>query len=114
MVVYTRDCLVFSPNDAIIDTLIQNLSKIFHLEDQGDIQDFLEIHITHSLEQKSISMMQPGLIELQSEIALSTTKSEYIALSMATHDLLPIHHLLEELTTHSLLPFPIPTSFQGS
>lgn len=61
--VYTRDCLIFSPNDAIIDTLIQNLSKNFYLEDQGDIQDFLEIHMTHSLEQKSISMMQPGLIE---------------------------------------------------
>ncbi len=63
MVVYTNDCLIFTPNHAIIDTLIPDLSKKYHLENQGDIQDFLATRITLNLEQKSISMMQPGLIE---------------------------------------------------
>lgn len=35
--------------------------------------------------------------KLQSEIALSTTKSEYIALSMATRELIPIRRLLQEI-----------------
>jgi len=40
--------------------------------------------------------------KLQSEIALSTTEAEYIALSMASRDLLPLHHLVTELHTHGL------------
>ena len=36
--------------------------------------------------------------KLQSEIALSTTEAEYIALSMCLHDLLPMHTLLSELS----------------
>jgi hypothetical protein len=45
--------------------------------------------------------------KLQNEIILSTTESEYIALSMATRDLLPIRPVLEELNKHSLVHFPL-------
>jgi hypothetical protein len=35
--------------------------------------------------------------KLQTEIALSTTEAEYLALSMVTRDLLPMHLLLPEI-----------------
>ncbi len=44
--------------------------------------------------------------KLQSEIALSTTESEYIALSMATRELLPLRRLLQEIHHHSLITLP--------
>jgi len=252
LVVYTDDCLIFSPSGSIIDTIIKNLSDTYLLEDQGNVQDYLGIWIVQDPTTKSISMTQSGLIEsvindvgltsssngkttpadsilypdpdgaprqdpwhyrsiigklnfiaqntrpdisfavhqcarfslnptllhelaikriiryliytrdkglilqptkdlhldmyvdadfvgmwhrhhsalrdnvpsrtgyiitfcgcpihwvskLQSEIALSTTESEYLALSMATRDLLPIRHLLQELHHHSLIHFP--------
>ena len=37
--------------------------------------------------------------KLQSEIALSTTEAEYIALSMATRQLIPLRRIMEEITT---------------
>jgi hypothetical protein len=49
--------------------------------------------------------------KLQSEIALSTTEAEYIALSMATRELLPLHRILQEITQHSLVHLPLPTQF---
>ena len=36
---------------------------------------------------------------MQTEIALSTSKAEYIALSQSMRDLIPIRSILEELTT---------------
>jgi hypothetical protein len=41
--------------------------------------------------------------KLQAKIALSTTESEYIALSMATRDLLPLCCLLLEIHTHGIM-----------
>jgi hypothetical protein len=63
LVVYTDDCLIFSPSDSIIDDLIKNLSDTYLLEDQGDVQDYLGIHIFKDPSTKSISMTQTGLIE---------------------------------------------------
>jgi hypothetical protein len=50
--------------------------------------------------------------KLQSEIAISTTESEYIALSMASHELLPIRQLIAELHKHgpTLVPLDHPFS----
>jgi hypothetical protein len=48
--------------------------------------------------------------KLQTEIALSSTEKEYIALSMATRDLLPLHHLLLDITTHSFIHLPLTTT----
>jgi hypothetical protein len=46
--------------------------------------------------------------KLQSEIALSTTEAEYIALSTTTRELLPLHGILQELSTNS--PFASTTA----
>jgi hypothetical protein len=63
MVVYTDDCLLFAKHDDTIDNLIKNLSTTYLLEDQGDVHDYLGIHITKDSTSKTISMTQPGLIE---------------------------------------------------
>jgi len=48
--------------------------------------------------------------KLQSEIALSTTESEYIALSTATRELLPLRRVLHDILTHSFIHLPTHTS----
>ncbi len=47
--------------------------------------------------------------KLQSEIALSTTEAEYIALSTAIRELLPLHRILWDLILHSPLKPLFPT-----
>jgi len=64
LIVYTDDCIIFSREDATIDALLCNLSQTFLLEDQGSVHDYLGIRITKDPHNKSISMTQPGLIEL--------------------------------------------------
>lgn len=49
--------------------------------------------------------------KLQSEIALSSTESEYIALSMATRELLPLRRILLEINQHSLTKIPLQDHF---
>lgn len=49
--------------------------------------------------------------KLQSEIALSTTESEYIALSMASRELLPLRRLVLKLHKHGLFATPLDTHF---
>jgi hypothetical protein len=44
---------------------------------------------------------------LQTEVALSTAESEYIALSMATRELLPLRHLVLEIHKNSLINTPL-------
>jgi hypothetical protein len=43
---------------------------------------------------------------LQTEIALSTTESEYIALSTATRDIIPLRCILSDIATYSFISFP--------
>lgn len=45
--------------------------------------------------------------KLQSEIALSNTESKYLALSMATRDLLPLRRILEEIHKYSMVQVPL-------
>jgi hypothetical protein len=66
IVVYTDDCLFFANNDAIIDDLCKCLSTEFLLTDEGNVENFLGIKITHKLEDDqsvTISMTQTGLID---------------------------------------------------
>jgi hypothetical protein len=49
--------------------------------------------------------------KLQSEIALSTTESEYITLSMVTRDLLPLRHLLAEIHQNGIVKIPLQYHF---
>lgn len=48
--------------------------------------------------------------KLQTEITLSTTESEYITLSSATRDLLPLRQILQDLDTYSFVSIPKQTS----
>jgi hypothetical protein len=56
--------------------------------------------------------------KLQSEIALSTTEAEYIALSTATRELIPICRILQELSTASpyatTTPLPPSTIYEDN
>jgi hypothetical protein len=63
MVVYTDDCLIFTPSETIINDLISSLSESYCLEDQGDLHDYLGIHIEKDKSSGHITMSQPGLIE---------------------------------------------------
>ena len=47
LVVYTDDCLMFAHDNSIIDDLCKCLSTKFLLKDEGDIEGFLGIQITH-------------------------------------------------------------------
>jgi hypothetical protein len=44
--------------------------------------------------------------KLQFEIALSTTESEYIALSSATRELLPLRRILQDIVSHTFIKLP--------
>ncbi len=48
--------------------------------------------------------------KLETEIVLSTIESEYIALSTATCELLPLWHLLEDIATFSFITLPTVSS----
>jgi len=49
--------------------------------------------------------------KLQTEIALSTTESEYIALSMAARELIPLQQIVMELHKHSLVSLPLDSPY---
>jgi hypothetical protein len=63
LIINTNDCIIFSKEDSIIDTLLQHLSTFFILEDQGSIQVYLGMQITKDTVTKRIFMTQPGLIQ---------------------------------------------------
>ena len=47
--------------------------------------------------------------QLQPHIALSSSESEYIGLSCALREAIPIMHLLQEMAHHNLVPKPLPS-----
>lgn len=49
--------------------------------------------------------------KLQNEIALSTTESEYIALSMATRELIPLRRLVTEIHQNGLISSPLQDTY---
>jgi hypothetical protein len=55
--------LIFSKESSTIDQLIKSLSKIFLLQDEGDVSAFLGVQIQKDKTTKTISPTQPGLIE---------------------------------------------------
>ena len=64
---YTGDCLIFADSDKTINLLCESLSSDFLLKDEGDIEDFLGVCISKSVNKADNSipytMMQPGVIE---------------------------------------------------
>jgi hypothetical protein len=63
LLVYVDDCLIFSPTNDTIDTLIQSLSKKFLLQDEGNVSAFLGVQVATDSTTKTITLSQPGLIE---------------------------------------------------
>ncbi len=78
MVVYTDDCLIFAKKNSTIDNLINSLSELYLLKDQGSVSDYLGIRITKENTTKSIHMPQAGLIEslLNDSNLLSCSKTK--------------------------------------
>jgi hypothetical protein len=79
---YTDDCCIFAHDDAIIDKLIQDLrDDSFLLKDEGDIEDFLGIHIERTVDDDGgieISMTQTGLIDsIIEDLGLNTTETKH-------------------------------------
>jgi hypothetical protein len=61
ILLYVDDCLIFTPDDSIIDATIQDLSQSYLIGDQGSVQDFLGLRITTD-EKGTITLQQEGLI----------------------------------------------------
>jgi len=61
LVVYVDDCLLFSKEGAILDTLITSLQQEFILTVEGDVGAFLGIDVKRHNDGK-LELLQPGLI----------------------------------------------------
>ena len=65
MVLYMDDCCVFAHDSSVIQEVISDLDQDFVLKDEGDIEDFLGIHVSKSVgpnNSTKIEMTQSGLI----------------------------------------------------
>ena len=63
IVLYTDDCLIFTKDEKVRKSLLSSLSEEFILEDEGDIENFLGIHIERDPKNGTIIMTQTGLID---------------------------------------------------
>lgn len=62
LLVYTDDCIIFDTESAKnIDKLIHELQQHFHIEDEGDVQEYLGVQVKKE-EDGSIHLNQPHLI----------------------------------------------------
>jgi hypothetical protein len=61
-VVYTDDGILFDPSELTIQNRIKDIQKYFEIEIQGNLQDYLGIHIKHHND-GTIIMSQPHLID---------------------------------------------------
>lgn len=61
--VYVNDCLIFASDDMTIEKLLDQLSGIFHLHDEGDVSAFLGVQLHKDTTTKTIALTQPGLIK---------------------------------------------------
>jgi hypothetical protein len=62
IVLYVDDCLLFAPDDATIDTIVNTLSQTFCIGSQGSIQDFLGLRLTTDSD-GALHLKQEGLIQ---------------------------------------------------
>jgi hypothetical protein len=63
MVVYVDDCLLFGPTDKDVLDTINELKQHFLLDDEGEVKNFLGIHVARDPKSRTITLTQPGLIE---------------------------------------------------
>ena len=75
LVVYIDDCILFSPNNSLIDETIKKLCDAkFNIEDQGTVNDFLGIKVER-FPDGTIRLTQPNLIEsILQDLGLQNTE----------------------------------------
>jgi histone deacetylase 1/2 len=57
------DCLLFAPEQMMLDNVISDLSKRYILQNEGDVSAYLGIQVTKDPKAKTITLSQPGLIK---------------------------------------------------
>ncbi len=62
LIIYVDDCIIFTPKKSEADALVNELDREFNIEDEGDVTNYLGIHITRPKE-GTIKMTQPALIK---------------------------------------------------
>ena len=60
--IYVNDMLLFSKTKHKIDNILEKLQETFMLSDEGDVSNYLGIHVTCKND-GSIKLMQPHLIQ---------------------------------------------------
>ncbi len=66
-IVFIDDCLLFSPSDHVLDTLIASLQEDFKLTHDGDVGAYLGVNIKHHSD-GSLELMQPSLIQKSNSV----------------------------------------------
>ena len=61
--VYVDDCIGLCRRRSSLDTLVADLSSIFILTDEGDINEYLGLKIHRDLQRGTFTLTQPGLIK---------------------------------------------------
>jgi hypothetical protein len=59
--VYTNDRIFASPDSKEVDKAINDMKKLFNIDDQGDLKDYLSINV-EKLPNGDIKLTQPHLI----------------------------------------------------
>jgi len=79
LLVYTNDCLILSPSTQQIQFVIESLQQTFLTKDEREVKDFLGICISQDLQNGTITIIQPGLINsVLQNLGLLSTKSEKV------------------------------------
>jgi len=78
LVVYVDDCLIFAQHDDTINALIKALSADFLLQDEGDVNTFLGVQIHKDESTKTITLMQPSLIQQVLQDGRSNSRSRVV------------------------------------
>jgi beta-xylosidase len=119
-----KHSFISTPLDPVFSHSMTNSLKATQIfEDNASYADFAGLWHRDFDELRDCSLSCTGYVitycgcpihwasKLQSEIALSTTESKYIALSMATRELLPLRWLVQELHKHSFISTPLDPVF---
>ena len=61
LVMYVDDCLLFSPSDQVLDTIITQLQKKFKMTSEKSVEHYLGLEITQTPDHE-IHLRKPGLI----------------------------------------------------
>lgn len=84
ILLYVDDCLLFAPDNHILDSIINQLSTTYQIGEQGSVQDFLGIRI---------SIQPNGQIHLQQEGLIKTILSD-LSLMSSVCKFMPSIHVL--------------------